>query len=316
MASDCLVTVVMALYRPNIKWLTEELLSIQQQTFQNFQVYVWNDDPDDTYDYHQLFLQYLKGISFKIFHGLHNMGSNKVFEKLTSLTTTPYIVYCDQDDIWLSGKLSSLLHQITDSHASLVFSDMYVIDETSTVLADSITKVRPRQKIYSGKALEEHLLAKNFVTGCTMMMRTDIAQKAIPFPDFCFHDWWLAAFALLSGHIDVVRQPLMKYRISEENQSKPLAGIFSKKDYYDKYILHYRRFLELLAASFPDDKRLQPYLSWSEARTKYFFKRCWKDAVSLWKYKSWAPSTIKFELLLPFIPNFVFSWFLRKIQSN
>ena len=108
MSDSILVTVVMAIYKPNIKWLKEELSSIAAQTYRNFQVYAWNDDPNDKYDYDFLFSQYLKSIPFKIYHGSHNLGSNKVFEKLTMMVETPYIAYCDQDDIWHSNKISVL----------------------------------------------------------------------------------------------------------------------------------------------------------------------------------------------------------------
>lgn len=114
------------------------------------------------------------------------MGSNKVFEKLTELVQTPYIVYCDQDDVWLPEKLSALLYLFDDENVTLTCSDMYVMDENSKVISDSITKVRPRQILYSGADMISHLLAKNFITGCTMMMKTEIARKAIPFPTFFF----------------------------------------------------------------------------------------------------------------------------------
>lgn len=314
-SDSILVTVAMAIYRPNIEWLKEELSSIATQTYKHFQVYAWNDDPNDEYDYDFLFSQYLKSTPFKIYHGLHNLGSNKVFEKLTELVQTPYIVYCDQDDVWLPEKLSALLYLFDDENVTLTCSDMYVMDENSKVISDSITKVRPRQILYSGADMISHLLAKNFITGCTMMMKTEIARKAIPFPTFFFHDWWLASFAALLGKIRISDRPLMKYRIYSGNQSKPLAGIHSKSDYIYKYVKHYQKFIDLLSQYFVDDMRIQPYRNWSIMRVSYLNHPTWKGAVYLWKYKKWAPDVTKFELVLPFIPSFIFSLLLWKIGS-
>ena len=84
MSDSCLVTIAMALYHPNLKWLQEELVSIEKQTFRQFQLYVWNDDPNDSYPYESFFEQSLKHTPFKIFRGTNNLGSNKVFEKLTT----------------------------------------------------------------------------------------------------------------------------------------------------------------------------------------------------------------------------------------
>lgn len=315
-SDSILVTVAMAIYRPNIEWLKEELSSIAAQTYKHFQVYAWNDDPNDEYDYDFLFSQYLKDIPFRIYHGSQNLGSNKVFEKLTRLAKTLYIAYCDQDDVWLPEKLSVLLHLFDDENVTLACSDMYVIDENSKVVSNSITKIRPRQILYSGPDMIAHLLAKNFITGCTMMMKTEIARKAIPFPRFFFHDWWLASFAALLGKIKISDRPLMNYRVYEGNQSKPLAKIHSKAEYLEKYIIPYRQFIELVSRYFAGDKRLQPYKRWSEVRISYFQRPTWKNASYLWKRKDWAPSTTKLELLLPFIPSFIFLLFLRKIQSS
>lgn len=310
------ITIVIALYNPNLNWLEEELISIQKQTYRDFKVIAWNDNPDDAIDYAPIFERCLKNIPFQIFKGDINLGSNKVFEKLTQKVETPYIAYCDQDDIWHPKKLEILLMLLQNENVTLVFSDMFVIDEKSQIIADSITKVRPRQIIYSGIDMESHLLAKNFITGCTVLMRTDVAQKAIPFPNFSFHDWWLAAFAMLSGRIEVAKKPLVKYRIHRGNQSKPLANIYSKKDYFDKYIMCYQQFINSLQQVFPDDGRIYPYLQWSNARVQYFLKRSWNAAQFLWGHKNWAPSMIKFELLLPFIPEYVFSRFIQKIQNT
>lgn len=305
----------MAMYRPNMKWLQEELISIQQQTFKAFKVLVWNDDPTDKYPYQHFFSRYLQEIPFEIFHAPCNLGSNKAFEKLTTLTNTPYIAYCDQDDIWLPEKLSRLLQLMQSKDSILACSDMYVIDKDSNVISDSITKVRRRQVIYDESEMLPHLLAKNFITGCTLMMRTDIAQKAIPFPDVCFHDWWLAAFAALSGRISIADKPLMKYRIYEGNQSKPLSGIHSKNEYFEKYILGYGHFIELLAQHFDNTKHLQSHREWGKYRIRYFQKKKWRDALYLWRHRSFAPETTWFELIIPFIPSLLFSIIIKKIQS-
>ncbi len=63
------ITVVMALYKPNLKWLEEELVSIEKQTYRDFSVIVWNDCPTDTYDYDSFFKKYLTSIPFQIYKG-------------------------------------------------------------------------------------------------------------------------------------------------------------------------------------------------------------------------------------------------------
>lgn len=49
--NDVDITVVMAIYKPRLDWLAEELISISNQTYRGFQVLVWNDCPEDNTDY-------------------------------------------------------------------------------------------------------------------------------------------------------------------------------------------------------------------------------------------------------------------------
>lgn len=66
-----------------------------------------------------------------------------------------------------------------------------------------------------------------------MMMKSNIAKAASPFPPSVFHDWWLAICAASKGRIVMADKPLMKYRIYGGNQSAVLKGIVDKSSYYE-----------------------------------------------------------------------------------
>lgn len=310
------ITVVMALYKPNMKWLEEELLSIKAQTYKNFQVLAWNDCPEDTYDYDYFFRKYLGDISFKIFHGEKNMGSNGAFEKLTAFVDTPYVAYCDQDDIWCHDKLEVLLNTIEAKKATLVFSDMAVINENSQLVSENIAGVRPRQKFYEGKVALEHLLAKNFVTGCTMMMKTDIAKSALPFPKSVFHDWWLAVCAAIKGDIAMAPKPLMKYRIYSGNQSAVLKGVTDKKSYYEVRIKNHKDFIDHVVNVFGTNNQLMIAQQWNYAREAYYFHPTFGNFKKLLTEWSNNRSTIFFEIVLPFVPAYLFKQIVGMVQSG
>lgn len=218
-----LVTILMAIYKPNIKWLEEQLQSINAQSYANLKLLVWNDAPDDKTDYEPVYRKHITNFHYEIYVGKENMGSNGAFAELTKLASSEYVAYCDQDDIWLPEKLAILVEKVQRSKADLLCSDMYVIDKDSNIVADSITKVRPRQIFYTGSDLFSYLLSRNFVTGCTTLVRTETAKKALPFPKEFVHDWWLALYSAAYGKLDVVKQPLIKYRIHGNNQTGVLS---------------------------------------------------------------------------------------------
>ena len=89
------------------------------------------------------FVKNLPNIQCRFFHGEINLGSTGAFAQLTQRIGTNYIAYCDQDDIWEPDKLQLLYDYMCDNTVNMVCSDMYVIDQKSHVLSDSITTIRP-----------------------------------------------------------------------------------------------------------------------------------------------------------------------------
>ena len=86
-----LVTILMAIFKPNINWLVDQLLSLNNQTYENINLLVWNDCPEDSTDYDSILKKYITRFPFKIYRGGENLGSNRVFSELTKLAQSEYI---------------------------------------------------------------------------------------------------------------------------------------------------------------------------------------------------------------------------------
>lgn len=317
------ITVVMALYKPNLRWLKEELQSLAGQTCKNFRLLIWNDCPDDTYDYSRLLRDFFPKMVYAVYQGKNNMGSNAVFGKLTSLVTTPYIAYCDQDDIWMPEKLSILKRELEENRVDLVCSDMYVIDGDSCIVADSITKVRPHQTPVADRHPVEVLLRRNFVTGCTVLMRTDLARRLLPFPDVFYHDHWLALGAAMRRGIYVVPEPLIKYRIYGQNQTGTLKQVTDKNSYYEGKILKDARRMEIVEKRMlsldPDaqaEEEIHRYRQWTAARVRYFQHPAPESFAALYRMRTLGKGITCFELLLPYLPPFLFKMIISFIQKG
>lgn len=311
------ITIAMAIYKPRIDWLIEELDSIYNQTYRDFQVQVWDDCPEDLNDYNDLFKSHLKEIPFTIHKGKKNLGSNGVFQNLTELTDTPFIAYCDQDDIWMPDKLQVLLGLLKASESNtLAFSDMMVINGKSELVADRIAQVRPRQVFYPEKDALLHLLAKNFVTGCTMMMKSNIAKVAMPFPPSVFHDWWLAICAASKGKIVMADKPLMKYRIYGGNQSAVLKGIVDKSSYYKKRVLAQMELVDHVWEAFGPNDIIKLERNWCHARSGYFEHPNIRDLMIMMSLRQYNKSMVLFEAVLPIMPSFIFHKVVEAVQQG
>ena len=197
------VSILLAVYKPNESWLIEQLISLNNQSYDNLKLYIYDDCPEYPVN-EELFKRYITKFKYEIIRGKINKGSNKAFEELSKIADGDYFVYCDQDDIWEENKISVLLDKFKDQDTKLVLSDLSIINANGEITAKSIRDIRKRIIYKRGYNLAESILTSNFITGCAMMVRSEIAKEAIPFEENLIHDQWIGTIAALNGKIDML----------------------------------------------------------------------------------------------------------------
>lgn len=266
-----LVTIVMAIYNPDICWLKQQLDSLNNQNYENINL-IACDDCSTSISYgvlNDIFCKHILSFEYKLISNTDNLGSTKTFEKLTLMADGDYISYCDQDDIWDHDKISKSIKDIEIKDSILSCSDVRVIDGEGKLTVDSITRKWKRHKYYEGINLTESLIFKNFVIGCTCVIRSDIARNACPFSEFMVHDQWMAIIASMIGNISVCNGQNMSYRIHGGNQTGTFANINSKKDYYQKRILPFYESISELNIRY-DNKYIKKAKRWADARKAFY----------------------------------------------
>lgn len=132
-----------------------------------------------------------------------------------------YALACDQDDVWLPEKLTTLLREIrvveTDSKGpALVHHDLQVVDENLETLSDSYWRM-----MHLAPGSEAHpyrLLSRNEVTGCASICNRALLELALPIPgQAIMHDWWLALCAAFLGRLRYSERRLVRYRQHSHN---------------------------------------------------------------------------------------------------
>lgn len=226
-----LVSILLAVYKPNENWLIEQLISLNKQNYENLNLYVYDDCPEYPTNT-EIFNKYITNFEYKIIRGEVNKGSNKAFEELTKIADGEFFAYCDQDDIWETNKISLMMDEFTED-VTLVCCDLSIIDENSNKTHESLCDIRKRIVYKSGYNLAKGILVSNFVTGCAMIVKRNIAIKSIPFARKIVHDNWIAVVAALNGKIKFLDKQLIKYRQHNNNQTGILKGIYNKKTYYN-----------------------------------------------------------------------------------
>jgi len=134
-----------------------------------------------------------------------NLGFARNFERALRLCRGDLVAPCDQDDVWLPGKLGAL--QAALGSRAAAYCDSELCDEEGRPLG------RLSRKFRMGPVDDPAaLLFTNCVSGHALLLRRSAVEAALPFPEGLFHDWWLAFVAACAGGIAYCPEPLVRYR--------------------------------------------------------------------------------------------------------
>lgn len=305
-----LIAILMAVYEPRMDWLEEQLTSLNRQTYPNLRLYI-RDDHSPIVPFAEieaLVRRCVTAFPYTIEQNERNLGSNGTFELLTQEAEGDFFAYCDQDDIWLPEKLTALQKELERSKALLACSDMYVIDGNGKTVADSITKVRRHHHFRSGEGLAEGLLISNFVTGCTMLVKSTAAKAAVPFCPYMVHDHYIALCCATNGEILTVMRPLIQYRVHGGNQTGIMAGVKDKESYADVRIDVPIQKFEWLLEKFICDATLKEQmnvrLQWLQARKENWLKR--GNTKKMWNLRKCGKQITFYEVVAARLPEKLF----------
>lgn len=192
-----MIDVLLATYRPNERWLQEQIASIRAQ----------------------------RGVEVNLLcrEDANGLGSCQNFAALLEQSRAEYVAFSDQDDMWLPDKLSRALAKMRELEARhgkdaplLVFCDGFAVDENLKPLGGTVLS---RQCVDVQKGLAfNRLLMQNFIPGNAMLFNAALRKKAGRVPvDALMHDAWVALVAATFGHIGFVNDPLYNYRQHRAN---------------------------------------------------------------------------------------------------
>lgn len=312
------LAVLLAVYDPRIDWLTELLDSLNQQTYEPICLYVRDDaSPHVSLDTLAALLQkHITRFPFVLHQNERNLGSNETFAALVRDCHEDYVAFCDQDDIWLPEKLTNTVRRLEESPLSprLVCTNVKVIDGEGNLIAEKMEEHRRRHVFMGGEGIAPTLIYRNFVMGCTVVMRREIALSYLPFPTAVVHDHYLAFRAACDGTIDVLTEPQMLYRVYGGNQTGVMTGVVTKDDYRKHRIDVFDARVQAFS-TVADLPALTEARAWGEAR-KMNFERQRGGLRALWKLRKVNFVTSLFELVALRLPMPLFRLAIRLVQRG
>ena len=203
-------------------FLSDQINSILQQTCTFWNLLIRDDgSKDQTRKIISKYIELYPGKITEILDQNGNVGSPLSFSLLLEQSKSRYIMFCDQDDVWLENKVEATYEEMlklemkTADLPLMVFTDLHVVNERLELLYDSFMV---KQKLFpDGVNHEYKIFALNVVAGCTIMIN-DVAKKFIlPFPKFMVHDHWIAMNIAHYGVCKYLDQKTILYRQHGDN---------------------------------------------------------------------------------------------------
>lgn len=200
------------------RYLPEQLDSLLAQTCQDFQILVQDDNSSDNTlavlrEYQERYPEKIRLLQPITFPG----GAASNFLSLALQARGEYIMFCDQDDVWLRDKVALTLHSMRELEAvggsgcpSLVFSSYRPVDQTLSDIGMHTSRTVQLELC--------RLLVSNCVSGCSMMCNRALYTLFGTYSEeIMMHDWWAALIAAAMGKIFYLPQELMLYRQHDDN---------------------------------------------------------------------------------------------------
>lgn len=262
------VHIVMATYNGE-KYVREQMDSLLSQTHRQISIEVCDDGSTDgtvavIREYEK------KDARVKLHTNTQNLGYVKNFLMGIKRAGAPYIMLCDQDDIWREDKVEKTLCAMKEAEKEkpekpvLVFTDAECFDSDTE---KTLGFFHEMSHLDVKKVDIAHLFMENKCIGCTIMMNRAVLPYLEELPEeIRVHDWWLALICSHFGVIRYVPQATLRYRQHEGNQiggssyggylKRRLAGIHKQRQ---ALLMTYRQgaaFLRLFGTQMDERQRI------------------------------------------------------------
>ena len=275
------------------KYLEEQLASIVSQTRPPDAIVICDDcSTDDTWNILNRFKR-SASVPVELMRNEKQQGVTKNFERAVKSLETDLIFLCDQDDIWLPDKISTI-HAVfaASPNTHMVFTDAVLVDANgkdlgATLFGELQLSRKESHAIARGKAFEV-LCRRNVITGATAAFRRSLISIAMPFSDTCLHDEWLGLIASTSGEVRQLTDATIKYR----QHGKNIVGVrkLSKIEILKELWWSIQRFG---SRKFSEDKiryrmELLNRIKQHSDISRSFIEKC-QDAVAFAKFRAALP---------------------------
>ena len=211
-----MVDILMACHNGE-KYIRTQILSILQQTYFHWNLYVYDDVSSDNT------LSIVKEFSSKdgrihlVNRKEKRLGAAKSFFRLLHYSKSKYVMFCDQDDVWFEKKIEILVNYAKSNFSemvpSLVYCDAYgYSSEEGVIISSSVSR-------HHAQDVRGLLFMNSGYQGCSMLFNQKLASMVRDYRSdyYYMHDDVVTLLAHVFGEVHHLPKKLMLYRQHDKN---------------------------------------------------------------------------------------------------
>lgn len=220
-----MVDILMATYNGEA-FVEEQVRSIIAQSFSDWRLLIHDDGSTDQTKtiLHRLMREDERILLIE--DNFCHLGVARNFIHLASLSTAPYCMFCDQDDIWLPSKIEEMYQNISQYKQTIpqvVYSNAYLWNPQQGILSNKNTLTYPT-------TIRQTLFLNTGIQGAASIFNRKMCELINqPLAYYAMHDHLLLLAAICFGEVHYLHKSLMYYRQHDNNVTGNAPGSITKK---------------------------------------------------------------------------------------
>ncbi|MDY3338485.1 glycosyltransferase family 2 protein [Riemerella anatipestifer] len=211
-----MIDILLATYNGE-RYIRQQLYSLLAQTYTDWRLFVHDDGSQDkTVELIKEF-QKIDNRIVLVEDGVKCGGAGANFLHLLKYTTADYVIFCDQDDIWLENKLEVMYERLKEEKEPCgIFAGGYLY-----TLDKGITGSIPSPILRDFKDL---FFIAGGLQGCSMMFNRPLCNLIQGYDGYMvMHDYLVTLGVLSFGKLIYLQDKLMLYR--QQHEGKVTANV-------------------------------------------------------------------------------------------
>lgn len=228
-----LVSIILTVYKQE-KYIEETILSVVNQTYNNRELLIWDDSPDN--NCRNIIDKYEKNFPNKI-HAWHHKKNKWIQDNMDFLIwkisdKSEYIAVLEGDDVFREDYLEYKIKTFKEHNVDIIYNDISIINENSNIIKESYLKNK-WIKMINWTTDIDYIIRNGspYHSRSTLMFKKSLLHKiSLRIPNFnpynIISDYNFFIQTLYNGTVFWIEENLVFYREHWKNTSKDTYKLF------------------------------------------------------------------------------------------